>query len=91
MAAVTDHSGVKSTSSEPYRKASEAAGFIKSKLPDHLQRPRIAIVCGSGLGGIAGIIDQDDKAEIEYAHVPNFPEPTGKPRRCFVVRFYVLK
>ncbi|ESO11365.1 hypothetical protein HELRODRAFT_91460, partial [Helobdella robusta] len=35
------------------------------------QRPKIAIVCGSGLGGITGILK--DPELISYKDIPNFP------------------
>ena len=39
-------------------------------------RPRIGIICGSGLGGLA---TQVENAEVfEYSKIPNFPVSTGK-------------
>lgn len=78
MAAVTDPSP--KPSSAIFTKATESASFIRSKLPSELQSPRVAIVCGSGLGGIAGTINPDVKVEINYVDIPNFPKTTGKSR-----------
>jgi hypothetical protein len=39
-------------------------------------RPRIAIVCGSGLGGIAERLD--GKQVFPYSEIPNFPQSTGE-------------
>ncbi|KAL3469384.1 nucleoside phosphorylase domain-containing protein [Aspergillus californicus] len=57
-------------------KATEAFGFIKKLLPTALQAPRVAIVCGSGLGGLANTIDNELRVEIDYADIPYFPHLT---------------
>ncbi|KAF4551407.1 Purine nucleoside phosphorylase-like protein [Elsinoe fawcettii] len=76
MAAVTDQAPAK-PASEIYTKATEAVSFIRSNIGNHeLHRPRIAIVCGSGLGGIADVIDQDTKFEVPYSTIPHFPKTT---------------
>jgi purine-nucleoside phosphorylase len=80
MAAVTDHLSSPKPSSEAYQRASASADFIRSKLPSHLQKPRVAIVCGSGLGGIADTVTADAKLEIDYHDIPNFPKTTGEFR-----------
>ena len=39
-------------------------------------RPKIGIICGSGLGGLA---EQVENAEVfEYSKIPNFPVSTGE-------------
>ena len=39
-------------------------------------RPKVGIICGSGLGGLA---TQIENAEVfEYSKIPNFPVSTGK-------------
>jgi len=78
MAAVTDQSRQQVEELNVYQRATEAASFIRSKVPDQLQSPRVAIVCGSGLGGIADTIRQDGRAEISYSDIPHFPQPTGR-------------
>jgi purine-nucleoside phosphorylase len=78
MAAVTDHLSNPKPSSEAYQRASGSVDFIRSKLPSHLQNPRVAIVCGSGLGGIADTVTSETKLEIDYHDIPNFPKTTGK-------------
>ena len=82
MAAVTDHLPDSKPSSEAFRKASGSADFIRSKLPSHLHNPRVAIVCGSGLGGIANTVTADTKLEIDYHDIPNFPKTTGEFHGC---------
>uniref|UniRef100_A0A670J765 Purine nucleoside phosphorylase n=1 Tax=Podarcis muralis TaxID=64176 RepID=A0A670J765_PODMU len=37
-------------------------------------RPRVAIICGSGLGGLADLLK--DQVAFEYGKIPNFPEST---------------
>ena len=60
-----------------YTIAKETASFIESKVSNAtLKHPRVAIVCGSGLGGIADTIEQDEKVEIPYSDIPNFPKTT---------------
>ncbi|KAI5238267.1 purine nucleoside phosphorylase-like protein [Aureobasidium subglaciale] len=76
MAAVTDQSSNYKPSTEAYQRAAGSADFIRSKLPSHLQKPRVAIVCGSGLGGIADTVTADTKFEIDYHDIPNFPKTT---------------
>jgi hypothetical protein len=39
-------------------------------------RPKIAIVCGSGLGGMGERVTQ--KKVFPYEEIPNFPRSTGK-------------
>lgn len=61
-----------------FHKATETVEFLKLKLPDSLARPQIAIVCGSGLGGLVNIVHEDHKVVIAYKDVPNFPRSTGE-------------
>lgn len=44
-------------------------------LKDHTdQRPKVAIICGSGLGGLADLLD--DKTVFSYKDIPHFPIST---------------
>jgi purine-nucleoside phosphorylase len=61
-----------------YKRASETAAYVRSKLPDALQNPKVAIVCGSGLGGLVDTIESNPKVELAYATIPNFPQSTGE-------------
>lgn len=54
----------------------EAYTFINKNLPSILQSPRVAIVCGSGLGGLANTIDSAQRVEIDYSDIPHFPRLT---------------
>jgi purine-nucleoside phosphorylase len=55
-----------------YDKASDAARHILSKA--HGRRPRVAVVLGSGLGGVAQALQ--DGIDIPYGEIPHFVEST---------------
>ncbi|PYH98930.1 inosine guanosine and [Aspergillus ellipticus CBS 707.79] len=59
-----------------FQQASEATSFLKDCLPDPLKVPRVAIVCGSGLGGLASTIQDLPRVEFDYASIPYFPSLT---------------
>ncbi|KXT13694.1 hypothetical protein AC579_8125 [Pseudocercospora musae] len=58
-----------------FERATETADFVRAKLPEHLKRPRVAIVCGSGLGGLARTVNEGTET-WDYKDVPNFPLST---------------
>ncbi|KAF1985921.1 purine nucleoside phosphorylase 1 [Aulographum hederae CBS 113979] len=73
--------------STSFTRATDSASQIRSILTSStstsstssstpLTHPRIAIVCGSGLGGLASTINASPRVEITYADVPNFPVST---------------
>ena len=47
-------------------------------------KPLVAIVCGSGLGQIANLINEP--VIIPYGDIPEFPRSTGK----FIVKFCII-
>lgn len=51
------------------QKASETASFISERINN---KPKIAIILGSGLGSLADEI-REDRIEIPYSEIPNFP------------------
>jgi purine nucleoside phosphorylase len=57
--------------------ASEAAESIRKHLKSDLANPNIAVICGSGLGGLADSVDTEDKVEIPYKDIPHFAVSTG--------------
>jgi purine-nucleoside phosphorylase len=61
-----------------YVRATETAKYVRSQLPESLQNPQVAIVCGSGLGGLADTIEAEPKVELAYGTIPNFPQSTGE-------------
>ncbi|KAJ5628379.1 purine nucleoside phosphorylase [Penicillium lividum] len=56
--------------------AQEAVAFLNSQLPEGLQAPKVAVVCGSGLSGLAETVQADPRMEYDYASIPHFPRPT---------------
>lgn len=60
-----------------FERANEAVSYLRTKLPEILQQPQVAIVCGSGLGGLADTIQPESRIEFEYASIPHFPRSTG--------------
>ena len=61
-----------------FPKTEETTKFLQVKLPYRFRKPSIAIICGSGLGGLADTLDKADRIEYDYAQIPNFPRPTGQ-------------
>ena len=61
-----------------FEQAQEAVSFLRSHVPSGLQKPLVAIVCGSGLSGLADTVQAEPRAEYDYASIPHFPRPTGK-------------
>jgi len=59
-----------------FARATATAHYVRAQLPPSLQTPKVAIVCGSGLGGLAETIESDSKVELAYATIPNFPQST---------------
>ena len=53
--------------------------YLRLKLPAGLSHPKVAIICGSGLGGLVDIIDEADckKVEFKYEDIPGFVSSTG--------------
>ena len=44
-------------------------------------RPKIGVICGSGLGGLAEQLDAEPAATvISYSNIPHFPAVSGKLR-----------
>lgn len=52
-------------------KINESAVFLESKITS---KPRVGIILGSGLGGLADLIE--DPTSIDYEEIPNFPIST---------------
>lgn len=73
----TAHDEMAATSTS-FQRATETVEFLRAKLPAELARPRVAIVCGSGLGGLAKTVNEGSTQVWEYKDVPNFPLSTGE-------------
>ncbi|KAK9517105.1 hypothetical protein VZT92_025007 [Zoarces viviparus] len=57
-----------STSQCSYEEYKETADWLLARTE---QRPKVAIICGSGLGGLADLLD--DKTTFPYEDIPGFP------------------
>jgi purine-nucleoside phosphorylase len=55
-----------------YEKIESMTNWIKTKT--HI-KPLVAVVCGSGLGQIASLVE--DQQIIPYDEIPDFPRSTG--------------
>jgi hypothetical protein len=60
-----------------FQQATEAVEYLRMSLPPPLRNPRVGIICGSGLGGLADTIHPEPKHEVAYVDVPHFPKSTG--------------
>ena len=58
--------------------AAEALRYILGQLPSELAKPKIGIVCGSGLGGLVETVLPHPRHQVPYTAIPHFPPSTGK-------------
>ena len=60
------------------RRISEATEAIRARLADEpaLAAPRLAIVLGSGLGGVVELLDAQPRLTIAYGEIPHVPRPS---------------
>jgi purine-nucleoside phosphorylase len=61
-----------------FQRATDAASHIRTLLPKCLQQPKVAIVCGSGLGGLADALNSSPRIETPYGDIPGFAVSTGR-------------
>lgn len=55
-----------------YEVCKETADWIRARIAQH---PKMAIICGSGLGDLADVLEE--KAVFPYEDIPHFPRSTG--------------
>ena len=67
-----------SQNTSSFERVNEVASFLKERLPAPLRRPHVAIVCGTGLGGLVHTIEDAPRVEFDYSSIPHFPHLTGK-------------
>lgn len=70
-------------SSNTFELATETARDLQASLPLELRGPAIAIICGSGLGGLADAVDIAPRSAIYYKDIPHFPRSTGMSRTIY--------
>lgn len=61
-----------------FNRATETVRFLKKQLPEALQRPRLGVICGSGLGSLAETVLPQPRHEVPYAAIPHFPSGSGR-------------
>ncbi|KAF2095299.1 purine nucleoside phosphorylase-like protein [Rhizodiscina lignyota] len=59
-----------------FARATETVQIVRKNLPPELQNPKVAIVCGSGLGGLADTTEASPRVEMWYEDVAGFPRST---------------
>jgi len=57
------------------RRIDQATALIRERLASapRLAAPRLAIILGSGLGGVVDLLDAEPRISIPYAEIPNIP------------------
>ncbi len=50
-------------------------------------KPTVAIICGSGLGEIANLVE--DKQIIPYVDIPEFPRSTGTLKFLYIIHIII--
>jgi purine-nucleoside phosphorylase len=56
------------------RRIGEAGEAIRARLAtDSLERPRVVVVLGSGLGGVVELLDDAPRVRIPYGEIPHVP------------------
>lgn len=63
-----------------YEKVEAISKFLQSKTKI---RPKLGIIAGSGLGGLADRLEE--REEIPYSDIPDFPISTGKYSRHVMI------
>lgn len=59
-----------------FHRAKESLHYLHQRVPDHLIRPKVGIICGSGLGGLAAMVKPTRHCEVDYADIPHFTPST---------------
>jgi len=70
--------GLATSGPELDRQIAEATDVVRRRLADEptLAVPRIAIVLGSGLGGVVDLLDAEPRVRLSYRDIPNVPGST---------------
>jgi len=60
-----------------FARVTEATSYLrKQSIPTELSKPKIAIICGSGLGGLADNVQPGPQISFDYKDIPHFPIST---------------
>ena len=60
-----------------FKKAMTSVHYLQRLLPLELVKPKIGIICGSGLGELADAVNSKLQVAVPYQDVPHFPRSTG--------------
>lgn len=60
-----------------FERATIATDSLRAALPSPLHNPLVAIICGSGLGGLQHVLEKDSKVEVPYEAIPGMPKLSG--------------
>lgn len=72
-----------------YDQATAAVDAVKGKLPSELSSPQVAIICGTGLGGLAEVVE--NPVEIPYEQIPHFKQSTVQGHAGKLIVGYIGK
>ncbi|CAG8719952.1 10802_t:CDS:2, partial [Racocetra fulgida] len=72
------HDQIHNTDDASIEVFTDATNYLRARLPLELSTPKVAIICGSGLGQLADIIQ--DKVEFAYEDIPGFVSSTALSR-----------
>ena len=70
--------------SSSLERAEESAAFLLQRLAGKFE-PRVALICGSGLSGLADALHSSSRIEVDYAEIPHFPSSTGTASRLIML------
>ncbi len=76
-----------SESPDVHEEAVEASSYLQNALPHpDIKNPSIAVICGSGLGGLVDTIQDGPRFEASNDSIPHFSTPTGISPRSLKLR-----
>lgn len=62
-----------------FNRCVETVEALRLKLPPEIAEPKVAIVCGSGLGGLVQCLNTTGpRVEVKYEDVVGFPRTSGE-------------
>lgn len=63
------------------QKTLEAFDYLNERIPTSLKSPEVAVICGSGLSGLADVVQPHSRWDICYTQIPHFPHSRGELKR----------
>ena len=62
------------TADQIYQQAQEAVVYLRDLLKEHtdtLKSPKVGVICGSGLGGLASTLNSSPKVQVPFSDIPH--------------------